>query len=419
MTSPRVLLLVTGGISAYKSCLLARLLVQAGFAVKVAMTEAATRFVTPLTFQVLTGHPVASDLWGEGQSEALDHIEYARWADLAVVAPATANTLAKAAHGIADGIVTSLLLAFPGPVLFAPAMNDNMWRHPATQANLEVLRERQAHFVGPGSGDLACGTVSEGRMAEPEEILAQVRLLTADLALGTPATAASGPDNFWQGRQVVITAGPTHEPLDPVRYLANRSSGAFGYALARQAVAGGAQVVLISGPVQQVPPRGLVALVRVESARDMSAAVGEALEQGADWLIMAAAVADFAPDQVAKTKLKKEDIGQIWGLTLKRNPDILGEVVPRHRRPGLKVVGFALETEEVATRAAAKLQAKELDYIVANDPTAPDSGFGDSDHAIILLGRQGELWTSPSLPKDALAWEILQRLAGDASGEDT
>ncbi len=244
----RVLLMVTGGIAAYKSCFLTRLLVQAGFSVKVAMTEAATRFVTPMTFQVLTENPVATDLWGEGQSQALDHIEYARWADLVVVAPATANTMAKAAHGIADEIVSTLLLAFPGPVLMAPAMNDNMWRHPATQANRALLEERGVTLVGPGAGWLACGTVDEGRMAEPEEILAAVRELACPYRRTgmSPIAGAGRGERTLAGPKVVITAGPTHEAIDPVRYLANRSTGAMGYALAAAAVAAGAEVTLVS-----------------------------------------------------------------------------------------------------------------------------------------------------------------------------
>ena len=405
----RVLLMVTGGIAAYKSCFLTRLLVQAGFSVKVAMTEAASRFVAPMTFKVLSGHPVATDLWGDGQSDALDHIEYARWADLTVVAPATANTLAKAAHGIADEIVSTLLLAQPGPLLVAPAMNDNMWRHPATQANMATLRERGVQVVGPGAGFLACGTVDEGRMAEPEEILAAVRRMAADgdLAPTGPAAAATP----WTGRRVVITAGPTHEAIDPVRYVANRSSGAMGYALAAAAVARGAQVTLVTGPTALVPPRGLAGLVPVTSGREMAAAVAAALDAGADWLIMSAAVADFAPAHPASGKLKKEDLGTGWQLDMTRNPDILTEVVPAHRGTDLRVVGFALETEDVTARALGKLQAKKMDFIVANNPTAAGSGFGDTAHQVQLLGPDGVLWQSQSCPKIELAAELLDEIA--------
>jgi phosphopantothenoylcysteine decarboxylase/phosphopantothenate--cysteine ligase len=425
----RVLLLVTGGIAAYKACLLTRLLVQAGLAVKVAMTEAAQRFVTPLTFQVLSGHPVTGDLWGDGQGAAMDHIDRALWADLVVVAPATANLLAKAAHGIADDVVTTLLLAYPGPLLLAPAMNDNMWRHPATQANLATLVDRGARVVGPGSGDLACGTVDVGRMAEPEEILAAVKAALHDLPAGGATAAGAAPAGaapvgdtaagalpLWRGRRVVVTAGPTHEALDPVRYLANRSSGAFGHAIAAAASRAGAEVTLISGPTDRVPPRGLARLVRVESAAEMAAAVAAALDAGCDWLIMAAAVADFAPAQAATAKLKKADQGATWSLELVRTPDILGEVVPQHRAPDTRVVGFALETEELLPRARQKLAGKHLDFVVANDPTGAAGSFGDGPHRVTLLGPEGEIWSSELAPKPLLAAELLVRLAA-AAGE--
>jgi phosphopantothenoylcysteine decarboxylase/phosphopantothenate--cysteine ligase len=409
--------MVTGGIAAYKSCFLARLLMQAGFSVKVAMTEAATRFVTPMTFQVLTGHPVATDLWGERQSDALDHVEFARWADLAVIAPATADIMAKAAHGIADEIVSTMLLAFPGPVLMAPAMNDNMWRHPASVANREILAARGIHFVGPGSGWLACGTVDEGRMSEPEEILTAVRKLTDGLpstarpTQTAPPAAIPGDAGFWAGKRVLITAGPTHEPIDPVRYVANRSSGTMGYALASAAMGAGAEVTLISGPVALTPPRGLAGFQAVESAADMAQAVGESLDAGADWLIMSAAVADFKPVNFAPGKLKKDVLGDGWSLALTRNPDILGEIVPNHPHDGLRVVGFALETDDMVGRASVKREAKGMDYILANDPTAAGSGFGSENHQVTLIGTDGIIWESASLPKKALAGEILQQLA--------
>jgi phosphopantothenoylcysteine decarboxylase/phosphopantothenate--cysteine ligase len=415
--NPRVLLMVTGGIAAYKSCFLARLLLQAGFSVKVAMTEAATRFVSPMTFQVLTGKPVATDLWGERQSDALDHVEYARWADLAVIAPATADIMAKAAHGIADEIVSTMLLAFPGPVLMAPAMNDNMWRHRASVANREILAERGVHFVGPGSGWLACGTVDEGRMAEPEEILVEVRKVIGSqptpersITQVVPPTR-SGVLGFWAGQKVLVTAGPTHEPIDPVRYVANRSSGTMGYALASAAIGAGAEVTLISGPVALTPPRGLAGFRAVESAADLGQAVGEVLDTGADWLIMSAAVADFKPATFAPGKLKKDVLGDGWSLAMTRNPDILGEVVPKHTPDGLRVVGFALETEDMVDRASVKREAKGMDYILANNPTANGSGFGSKNHQVTLIGAGGIIWKSPSQSKESLAGEILRQLA--------
>lgn len=414
-TRTNVLLLVTGGIAAYKSCYLARLLVQAGFSVRCAMTDAAARFVSPMTFEVLTGAPVATSLWGERGTAALDHIQYARWADLAVVAPATANTMAKAAGGLADNMALTLLLAFPGPVVMAPAMNDNMWRHPATRAVRQALLDRGVRFVGPGEGFLACGTTDEGRMAEPEEILAAVREVAASLPPREGTVAGTMPATSpWQGRRVVVTAGPTCEPIDPVRYVANRSTGALGYALAAAAVEGGARVTLITGPVALMPPRGLTRVVTVETGRQMADAVEAALAAGADWLVMCAAVADFAPADPAPSKLKKDVLGDTWNLRLVRNPDILGEIVPRHRATGVKVVGFALETEDVVARALGKLRAKGLDYIVANNPAAPGSGFGDVKHEVILLGPEGELWRSGSASKSELATALLDQVAAAA-----
>lgn len=414
MANTRILLLVTGGIAAYKACFLARLLTQAGFSVKVAMTEAATHFVTPMTFQVLTDAPVATDLWGEGQSHALDHIEYARWADIVLVAPATANNLAKAAGGIADDIVSTLLLAFPGPVMMAPAMNDNMWAHPATQANYALLQERGVRFVDPGEGWLACGTVSSGRMAEPEEILAAVRQLAEELPAvdlnKNAETEVSQQVSFWKDQKVLITAGPTHEPIDPVRYLANRSSGAMGYALATAAQQAGAQVTLVSGPTDLPRPRGMNQVVSVQTAQEMADQVAGNV-QDAQWLIMAAAVADFGSAQPSDQKVKKDDVGENWALKLKRNPDILGQVVPRHRSEDLKVVGFALETEDVLNRAQKKRKAKGMDYIVANNPCAEGSGFGQGNHQVTLVSEKGILWESESVSKAQLAAEILTRLA--------
>ncbi|MFO7608233.1 MAG: bifunctional phosphopantothenoylcysteine decarboxylase/phosphopantothenate--cysteine ligase CoaBC [Candidatus Krumholzibacteriia bacterium] len=417
MARARVLLMVTGGIAAYKSCFVARLLQQSGYSVKVAMTEAATHFVGPVTMRALTGEPVATDLWGEGQSEALDHIEYARWADLVVVAPATANLLGKAAGGIADDIVTTLLLAFPGPVLMAPAMNDNMWRHPATQANRQLLAERGVAFVGPGSGWLACGTVDTGRMAEPEEILAAVRELVAELP-PRPDEATARPAGPWAGRRVTVTAGPTLEPIDPVRGLINRSSGAMGYALAQAAVAAGAEVTLISGPVSRDAPRGLARLVKVMTGRQMAEAVAVALAEGCDWLLMAAAVADFTPVNPASAKLKKDELGGAWHLELERNPDILKDVVPQHRSDDLTVVGFALETGDLVAKASVKRTDKGMDFVLANDPTAEGASFGDAAHRVTLIGPAGVVWESASLPKPQLAVEILDQLETARRGPD-
>jgi phosphopantothenoylcysteine decarboxylase/phosphopantothenate--cysteine ligase len=436
MAGGRVLLLVTGGIAAYKACSLTRLLVQAGFSVRVGMTAAARRFVTPMTFQVLSQQPVATDLWGDGDTAPLDHIELVRAADVVVVAPATANILAKAAYGLADDLVSTLLLAADRPLLLAPAMNDVMWSQPATQANLALLRERGARVIEPGSGFLACGVEAVGRMAEPEEIAAAVSALLAVLPSrpasasesapeAAPATAAATapavarsarPDPAWAGRRVVVTAGPTWEPIDAVRYIANRSSGVFGFAVAAEAAARGAAVTLIAGPTALPIPPAVVGSVRVETCAQMAIAVSDALAAGADWLFMAAAVADFAPEQVEGGKLPKESLGTSWNLALRRTDDILGDVVAPTRVPTLRVVGFALETGDLLARAAKKLRAKGMDFIVANDPTAPGSGFGDGPHRVFLLGPDGLLWDSGSHAKHDLARGLLDHL-GDVGAD--
>jgi phosphopantothenoylcysteine decarboxylase/phosphopantothenate--cysteine ligase len=404
MTRSRVLLLVTGGIAAYKSCLLARLLVQAGFSVRAAMTAAAQRFVGPTTFRALTGHGVATDLWGEGDTDPLDHVELARWADIAVVAPATANLLGKAAGGIADDIVTTLLLACERDLVLAPAMNDAMWRHPAVQANLATLRGRGARVVEPGRGWLACGTVAEGRMAEPEEIFA----LVCELDDALPPRAAGAADLPLAGCRLLVTAGPTREPLDAVRYVGNRSTGAMGFALARQAAGLGAEVTLIHGPVPAPPPRGIGIVVPVETAAQMAAAVRERLPR-TDTLIMAAAVADFTPESVGHGKLKKESLGTSWSVNMTRTTDILADIVQVERPAGLKVVGFALETENLLERATAKLRAKGMDAVVANDPIA-DGTFGEGLHRVTLITADGASETIGPLDKRDLAAALLQRL---------
>ncbi len=409
-----VLLMVTGGIAAYKTCFLARLLVQAGFSVRCAMTDAAQRFVGPVTLRSLTGHGVATDLWGEGDTDPLDHVDLARWADVTVVAPATANLLGKAANGIADDIVTTLLLAFEGELVLAPAMNDAMWRHPAVQTNLATLRSRGAHVVDPGTGWLACGVVAEGRMAEPADILARVEEIAA--ALPPREEREPDPAGPLTGRRVLVTAGPTREPIDAIRYVTNRSSGVFGFALAYEAAALGAEVTVVHGPVDVAPPRGVAELVPVETAAQMAAAVGDRLD-GCDMLIMAAAVADFTPVDPAEGKLKKESLGTAWSVEMTRTTDILAEVVDRDRRPDLKVVGFALETEQVAERAAEKMRAKGMDRVVANDPTAADGTFGPGTHRVRLIGPDGEEWDSGPADKHAVAHGLMEQLVPLLDGE--
>ena len=402
-----VLLLISGGIAAYKSCFLARLLVQAGFSVRCAMTDAAQHFVGPVTFRSLTGHGVATDLWGEGDTDPLDHVELARWADIAVVAPATANTLAKMAHGLADDIVSTLLLAYPGELLVAPAMNDGMWQHPATVSNLTTLRSRGVHVVDPGKGWLACGVEAEGRMAEPEEIMARIEALAGAL----PNNQDSAQSGLLSGRRVLVTAGPTREPLDAIRYLTNRSTGSFGFALVRAAVKLGAEVVLVHGPTSSAPPRGPSRTIPVETAAEMAAAVQDHLT-GTDLLLMAAAVADFTPAHLAEGKLKKETLGTSWKIEMTRTADILAGIADSDEHPNLKVAGFALETEDLLDRAEAKRSAKGMDWVVANNPTAADGAFGPGQHHVWLLGESGVIWDSGAMDKTDMAQELMTRLAG-------
>lgn len=410
MARANVLLLVTGGIAAYKSCALTRLLTQAGFSVRTAMTEAAQRFVGPVTLRTLSGHGVATDLWGEGDTDPLDHVELSRWADIAVVAPATGNVLAKMAGGIADDIVTTLLLAYEGPLVVAPAMNDVMWRHPATKANMKLLRERGAVVAEPGAGWLACGVEAEGRMAEPEQIMVSVNAACARIG-EKPAAPEPEQPSFWAGHKVLVTAGPTYEPIDAIRFIGNRSTGAFGYALAAAAASRGAEVTLIHGPSDLPVPSGMSEVIPVRTAAEMAAAVAEGITDGSCCLIMAAAVADFSPVTVAEGKMKKESIGTSWNLEMTRTVDILADIVKPEHSPELTVIGFALETENMIERATEKMMAKGMDFIVANDPTADDGAFGPGMHRVALIGPDGVIWDSGPADKTVLAAGILDHLA--------
>ncbi len=386
-----IVLGVTGGIAAYKAADLASKLVQAGATVDVVMTEAATRFVGPLTFQALTGRPVHIDPFRLLERTEMPHLSLAQRAHLLVIAPATANTLAKLAHGLADNLLCAVALATRAPLVLAPAMDTDMWEHPATRENLEVLRRRGAWIVGPGEGRLASGRIGRGRMAEVNEILGTIRLVL-------------GRDGPLAGKRVLVTAGGTQEPLDPVRYLGNRSSGKMGYALAQAALDRGATVTLVTAPTALPAPVG-AERVEVRTAGEMRDAVLAAVPE-CDILVMAAAVADFRPAEVVGQKIKKEAAGLT--LRLERTPDILAEVaVERERggRPGL-VIGFAAETEDLLRHARAKLEAKRLDLIVANDVSSPDSGFGVDTNRVILLDRHGLEQALPLLPKEEVAGRI-------------
>ncbi len=361
----KVLLGVGGGIAAYKAAELARLLMQDGHDVPVTMTAAAEQFVQPLTFAALTGKKVLTDLFAI--EAAIEHIAVAQEHEVLVIAPATADLLAKLANGLASDFLTTVYLAFTGRVVLAPAMNVNMWRHPATQANVETLRKRGHKIVEPGEGYLACGMTGPGRLAEPETIAAALRV-RQDL----------------EGETVLITAGPTQEPLDPVRYISNRSSGKMGYALAEAAASRGAKVILVSGPVQLAPPTG-VEVVRVKTAAEMRDAVMARLES-ADIVIKSAAVADFHLAQVPKQKVKKT--AARISLELDPTPDILAEV--GRKKTHQLLVGFAAETQNVTQEARRKLEAKNCDMVVGNDVSGSETGFESDLNEVVLALRTGE-----------------------------
>lgn len=407
-TGHRILLGVTGGVAAYKSAHLVRLLTGAGHDVTVVMTEAATRFVGPDTFAALTGHPVHTSLW-ERPGEVL-HVRLAHDADLVVVAPATANLLAKLATGLADDLLTSTLLETRAPILIAPAMHSGMWEHPATQGNVQALRTRGITFVGPVDGALAHGDSGMGRLAEPEEIANAV----ASSFVERTGSAGSVSDNVVSlhpgelaGRVVVVTAGPTHEPIDPVRFIGNHSSGKMGLAIATEAAARDADVRLILGPGALTPPPELQ-VRRVVTAEQMRTAVIE-LAQGADAVVMAAAVADFRPKQAADGKIKK-DHGPP-DLSLEPTPDILRELGERVDRPFL--VGFAAETSDVEANGREKLLRKGADVVVANEVGREGTGFGSDTNRAAILTRNGHDHSLRDWTKRELASAIVDRIAAE------
>ncbi len=399
-----VLLIVGGGIAAYKALDLVRRLKERGIAVRPVMTEGAKAFITPLSLASLAGAPVHDTLFSLTEEAAMGHIELSRAADLVVVAPATANILAKMACGLADDLASTLLLATDKRTLVAPAMNLRMWLHPATQRNVAALRADGMLFCGPDDGAMACGEVGPGRMSEPLAILAAIEAaLAGDTRLPLPEPVSP----VLAGYRVVVTSGPTHEPIDPVRVIANRSSGKQGHAIAAAAARAGAEVVLVSGPVALPDPPGV--LVRcVETAREMLLAVEAALP--ADLFVGAAAVADWRVAAIAPVKLKK-GVGGPPQLALTENPDVLATVAnhPSHR-PRL-VIGFAAETDDLLARADAKLRRKGCDVIVANDVSAAAGTFGGNTNTVTIVEATGATsW--PPLPKDAVAARLV-RLAAD------
>jgi phosphopantothenoylcysteine decarboxylase/phosphopantothenate--cysteine ligase len=399
LAGQKLLLCVGGGIAAYKSLELVRRLRDAGAQVQVAMTAGAQQFVTPLSFQALSGQPTRTTLWDSAAEQAMGHIELARWADRVIVAPATADLLARLANGHADDLVTTLCLATTAPLTVCPAMNHRMWLHPATQANIGLLRQRGAQVIGPEDGPLAEGESGPGRLTEPHAIVAALAALQAPSAV--PAA-----EQELKGLRVVISAGPTYEDLDPVRYVGNRSSGKMGYALAAAAVRQGAQVVLVSGPVHLATPAG-VQRVDVRSAAQMRTAVLDALP--ADIYIGAAAVSDYTPRQVAPQKLKKTAGTQTLTLELVRTPDILAEVATQTQSLKL-VVGFAAETHDVEKYARGKLVDKRLDLVIANQVGITNGGFESDENAATAYWQGGEQ-VFPGTTKALLAEQLLSLIA--------
>ncbi|TXS93798.1 bifunctional phosphopantothenoylcysteine decarboxylase/phosphopantothenate--cysteine ligase CoaBC [Parahaliea maris] len=385
-----VVLGISGGIAAYKSAELVRQLKTLGATVRVVMTRGAQEFITPLTLQALSGNPVHTELLDSEAELGMGHIELARWADLLLIAPATADLMARLAAGRADDLLTTLALATPAPVMLAPAMNQQMWADPATASNAETLRQRSVHIVGPAAGEQACGDIGPGRMEEPNLIAEHAAALFQHTALA--------------GKRVVITAGPTREALDPVRYISNHSSGKMGYALARAAVEAGARTTLVSGPVHLATPDH-VERVDVISAREMLAACQD-LAGDCDIFIACAAVADYRPATVQEQKIKKGD--ERSTLELVRNPDIVATIAGGQPRPF--TVGFAAETQDVESYARGKLERKHLDMIVANDVSAEGVGFASDENEVCVIWRDNAQRLERA-GKLTLARQIMQLIA--------
>jgi phosphopantothenoylcysteine decarboxylase/phosphopantothenate--cysteine ligase len=388
----RILLIIGGGIAAYKAAELVRLIRREGGSVTCVLTEAGSRFVTPLTLAALSENPVHTTLWDLKNEVEMGHIRLSREADLVVVCPATADLMARMAAGMGDDLATTLLLATDKPVMAVPAMNVRMWQHPATAANVATLRARGVTVLDPDVGAMACGETGPGRLPEPEAIMAAIRDRLAPPVLPLA------------GRHVLVTAGPTHEPIDPVRYIANRSSGRQGFALAAAAAAAGAQVTLVAGPVDLPTPAG-VTRIDVETAQDMAQAVDAALP--ADVAIMVAAVADWRVASRASNKRKKDGSGKIAPLELVENPDILATLGQSPRRPRL-LIGFAAETEQVVDHARAKLARKGADWIVANDVSG--DVMGGAHNTVHVVSSAG-VDSLPRMAKDAVATALMRKIA--------
>ena len=389
LKNKRIVLGVTGGIAAYKAAILLRLLTQHGADVRVVMSKNACEFITPLTMQALSGKPVHIDLLDADTESAMGHIDLARWADVVVVAPASANFMARVANGFAEDLLSTLCLATEAPIMLAPAMNQQMWLNQATQKNIQILTDRDIVLLGPDSGSQACGEVGPGRMLEPEVIAEQV--------------AQSFSTGLLSGSRLLITAGPTREAIDPVRYITNRSSGKMGFALANAAVEAGADVAVVSGPVSISKPER-VKMIEVQSTSEMHQAVMQQIN-GQDIFISAAAVADYGLESVAEQKIKKSD--ELLQLALQKNPDILAEVAALDCSPF--TVGFAAETEELLKNAQTKLQKKKLDMIAANQ-VGDNLGFDQDENALAVVWRDGQQEFAKA-SKDKLARELIALIA--------
>jgi len=391
MKGKKVIVGVSGGIAAYKAAELVRLFVRADVHTRVAMTSNATRFVGPLTFEALSGNRVIWDMFQQ-EGTALDHITWSQETDLIIIAPATANLIAKLAHGIGDDFLSTMVLAATARILVCPSMNSQMFMNPSVQDNLRLLRERAITVMEPGEGSLACHTEGPGRLPEPEEIIEVARALMTQQDLS--------------GLKILVTAGPTVEPMDPVRYITNRSTGKMGYALARAGCQRGASVVLVSGPTSLKPPSG-VAFCGVKTAEEMRKAVFENCSE-CDMIIKAAAVTDYRPRQSAQQKIKKD--GDSLLLEMVKTPDILAELGGTRKESSLILVGFAAETEDLLSNAREKLSAKGLDMIVANDVSRNDAGFETDTNKVKMIYKDGQVEDSPLMSKDEVAHLILDRV---------
>jgi phosphopantothenoylcysteine decarboxylase/phosphopantothenate--cysteine ligase len=402
LASKEVLLGVTGGIAAYKSCELVRGLRELGAGVTVVMTDAAARFVTPLTFSALSGRPVHSGLF-DVSSGKISHIEVTARADVFVVAPATANIIGKMAAGVCDDLLSTMLMAAKCPVLLAPAMNCRMYENPALRRNLDTLKGFGINFVGPEKGPMACDEYGWGRMSEPGEII------NAVVSLRKKGTRRVDPPGELKGKKILVSAGPTIEDIDPVRFIGNRSTGRMGYAVAREAVARGADVTLVTGPSEIEPPAGLET-IKVRSAAEMRGAVRDRAK-ASDIVIMAAAVADYTPESVAGRKIKKG--AEAMTLRLVKTPDILGEL-GAHKRAGQILVGFAAETEDIEKNAIGKLREKNLDMIAANS-VGDGRGFGSIYNEVKLYGQKGLIADTGVVTKDEAARTLIDAVVNAIS----